>query len=865
VDNIYKAILEDTLAGFWDWDIKSGTIYFSPAFKAMFGYADEDLKPDMETWQSLVYPEDIPLITQSIKRHIDTNGKAVHSVEVRCIHKNGALVWVMSTGRIVGREDGVPVRMAGCHIDIDHQKRAQQKLQISEERFRGAFEYSAIGMALVSPEGKFLKANKKLCHILGYEPHELQDLTFQQITYPEDLEKDLTVLGQLINKEIDSYQLDKRYFHKNGSIIWALLSVSLVRDENGEPLHFVSQIEDVTQRKHTEEALTKSEAKYRILFEKVQDLYYKTDNQGVIVEISPSVERFTGVKREEAIGKHVHEFYYDIDDRERLLDELKKTGRLIDYYLRIKTIDGGVIHTSANISLSFDEDGNVTGIEGSMRDNSARKKAEIELKESQDKYSKLYRNVQDVFFRLDAEGYIIEISPSIGKYEGYKQEQFIGKHASIFYYKPEERDHVLTVLMTHGKIDDYNIRLVTPDGGFVYTSINAYVIYDDEGNFIGSEGSIRDITTRVLAEEALKERDALLTKFSEQIPGVIYQFQIDPDGHSFFPFASNELLDLYGLIPEEIRYDSAPVFERVHPDDLEAFHHSIEESYRTLNTWEHEFRVNIPGKETRWLRGISRPEKLDNDSVIWHGYVADVTEHKLKEQQLRRSFDLITEQNNRLINFAYIISHNLRTHSGNFEMLVNLILDSGDENEKSELMLHLKKVSELLSETILHLNEVVSIQTTINAHLTKINLFEYVEKAIAVLTINADTSHLIINNDVNPDLEIDYNPAYMESIIFNLLSNAIKYRHPERENIITVSSYYKKEHCIIEFTDNGLGIDLDRHRDKIFGMYRTFHHNANAKGIGLFITKSQIEAMGGKIEVSSQVNKGSTFKITLNR
>jgi PAS domain S-box-containing protein len=865
VDNIYKAILEDTLAGFWHWDINTQTIHLSCAYKALLGYDVDEVPNTFESWQKLVHPEDLPLILQSMERHVKSKGGIAHNIEARFMHKDGPVVWVMCSGRVVEWDGDTPLRMAGCHIDIDKQKKAQQELQISEERFRGAFEHSAIGMALVSPEGKWLKVNRKLCQIIGYTSDELFSLTFQDITHPEDLENDLLLLQQLLAKEIESYQLEKRYFHKNGNTIWTLLGVSLVRDEFGAPLHFVSQIEDITQRKHAEADLIKSEAKYRTIFENVQDVFYKTNIDGVITEISPSVERFTGIKREEAIGRHVEEFYYNVGDREKLLTELQKNGGLIDYYLQLKTIDGQIIHTSANISFILDDKGNIAGIEGSMRDNSARKKAEIALKESQDKYSKLYRSVQDIFFRLDAEGYIVEISPAIEKYEGFKQEEFIGKHASIFYYVPAEREPVLAALMANGKIDDYNIRLVTPDGGFVYASINAYVIHDDDGNFIGSEGSIRDITTRVLAEEALKERDALLTKFSQQIPGVIYQFQINPDGHSFFPFASKELIDLYGLTPDQIRDDSEPVFERVHIDDREAFHNSIAESYQTLNKWEHEFRVNLLGKDIKWLRGVSRPEKNPDGSVLWHGYVADVTEQKLKEQQLQHTFDLITEQNNRLINFAYIISHNLRTHSGNFEMLVKLILDSNDEDEKNDFIQHLKKVSEMLSETIMHLNEVVSIQTSIDNQLTRINLFEYVEKAIAVLTVNTDTEQIVINNMVHPGLEIDYNPAYMESIIFNLLSNAIKYRRPERQNIITITSHDGAMHPVLEFTDNGLGIDMQRNGDKLFGMYRTFHHNANAKGIGLFLTKTQIEAMGGKIEVTSEVDKGSTFKVTFTR
>ncbi|MBW4890918.1 PAS domain S-box protein [Mucilaginibacter sp. HMF5004] len=739
MDNIYKTILEDTLAGFWDWDIRSGRVYLSPAFKAMFGYADVELAADMETWQSLVYPEDISLVTESIRKHIDSNGQLPHSVEVRCMHKNGSLLWVMSTGQIVERDGDLPVRMAGCHINIDKQKKAQIELQISEQRFRGAFEYSAIGMALVSPEGKWLKANKKLCQMLGYKHTELLKKSFQDITHPEDLGKDIELLGQLLAKEIDSYQLEKRYLHKNGGIVWAMLSVSLVRDEVDMPLHFVSQVEDITLRK----------------------------------------------------------------------------------------------------------------------------KAESELQQSKDQYRLLFRSVQDVFFRVDVNGNLCEISQSIEKYDGYKQAQFIGQPASVFYYDPSEREAVVEALTKYGRINDYDVRLKTPDGHFVYTSINAYAIFDEYGHFAGSEGSIRDITERVLIEEALKERDALLTKLSEQIPGVIYQFQASPDGRYFLPFVSNAIIDLYDLTAEDIRYDATPVFERVHPDDLEAFSTSIIKSFETLEKWEQEFRINVPGADTKWVHGASRPERLEDGSVLWHGFIADVTEQKQKEQQLRHTYDLITEQNSRLVNFAYIISHNLRTHSGNFEMLVKLIEDTHDEDEKAELMQHLKKVSEMLSETIMHLNEVVSVQTSINQQLTTIDLFEYIEKAIEVLTIKTNDKEVIIKNHVPEGFELEYNAAYIESIIFNFLSNGIKYRHPERQTVINVSVYQENDHIILEFADNGLGIDMEKNREKLFGMYRTFHHNADAKGIGLFITKSQVEAMGGKIDVTSEVNKGTSFKITL--
>ena len=124
--------------------------------------------------------------------------------------------------------------------------------------FQNAFEFAAIGMALVSTEGKWLRVNRAICEITGYNEAELLKRTFQEITHPNDLDLDLENVRKMLASEIDTYQMEKRYFHKNGSIVWVLLSVSLVRTESGEPLFFISQIQDITRQKTSEQQLAKA-------------------------------------------------------------------------------------------------------------------------------------------------------------------------------------------------------------------------------------------------------------------------------------------------------------------------------------------------------------------------------------------------------------------------------------------------------------------------------------------------------------------------------------------------------------------------------------------------------------------------------
>jgi PAS domain S-box-containing protein len=153
-----------------------------------------------------------------------------------------------------------------------------EELTLREGMFRSAFEYSGIGMALVSPEGRWLKVNKELCHIVGYSEDELLTKTFQDITHPDDLEADLQLVKQTLSGQRDTYSMEKRYFHKNGSILWINLTVSLVRDKNRQPLFFISQIENVTERKQTRRALEISLSLTKATIESSADGILVVDN-----------------------------------------------------------------------------------------------------------------------------------------------------------------------------------------------------------------------------------------------------------------------------------------------------------------------------------------------------------------------------------------------------------------------------------------------------------------------------------------------------------------------------------------------------------------------------------------------------------
>lgn len=187
----------------------------------------------------------------------------------------------------------------------------------SENRFRNAMEYSVIGMALVSPQGKLLQVNKALCNLLGYEADYLKTLTFQEITYAADLGKDLTLLQQLLDGEIENYQMEKRYLCRSGDVVWALLAVSVVRDDEQNPLYLISQIEDINELKHTEitnkrlsEALHEEKELLHITLNAINDAVISADQQMNVTFMNPVAEKMTGWSQQQAQGKPVKEVVY---------------------------------------------------------------------------------------------------------------------------------------------------------------------------------------------------------------------------------------------------------------------------------------------------------------------------------------------------------------------------------------------------------------------------------------------------------------------------------------------------------------------------------------------------------------------------
>lgn len=229
--------------------------------------------------------------------------------------------------------------------------------------------------------------------------------------------------------------------------------------------------------------------------------------------------------------------------------------------------------------------------------------------------------------------------------------------------------------------------------------------------------------------------------------------------------------------------------------------------------------------------------------------------------------DLITElsiQNNQMNDFASITSHNLRSPAANITSLVSMVDENSKLEDYKKIFEMLKKVSINLNETLNHLLEILSIKKNKTIEKEIIILDEIFIKTTETLQGEILMAEAVIESDFQTAPQVEFPRIYIESIFHNLISNALKYRSPNRKPIINVKTEVRENQILLSVKDNGLGIDLVKHGSKMFGMHKVFHKHPDANGIGLFMTKAQIESLGGKITVKSEVDSGTTFTVVFN-
>ncbi len=537
-----------------------------------------------ESWTQAIHPDDRYRVLQAWDSHAREN--LPFECETRFRRPDGRTSWV-SVQAVAQWSSGEILAYIGTIADITERKLSEEALRESRERFRSAFEDSAIGMALVATDGRWLQVNPSLRAIVGYSESELLSMTFQDITHPDDLEASREYERQILAGEIRTYQIETRYFHKLGHVVWILLSVSLVSARDGNPLYFVAQLQDITDRVAAEQARQERESRLRkqqaglMALAKCQPLY-AGDLNAAIAEIAEIAARTLNVERvsvwfysdERAHiraldlyekSEHLHSQgselaaadypkYFQALEADRIIaaDDARTDAAtrefaasylvpkgitsMLDVPIRLDGQTVGVIcheHKGVARRWTIDEQNfasylaYMASLALAARD---RKLAEKALFDNECKYRSVVNNLKEVIFQRDETGCWTFLNPAWTEITGFTLEETLGRHFLEFVH-PEDRAEclVLAQAIVSGEMDSsrHEVRYLSADGSYRWMEVQKRVNLAADGTVLGTSGTLNDISDRKRIEHALEQERQQLRQIIANAPVAIAMFDTD--------------------------------------------------------------------------------------------------------------------------------------------------------------------------------------------------------------------------------------------------------------------------------------------------------------------------------------------------
>ena len=488
----------------------------------------------------------------------------------------------------------------------------------------------------------------------------------------------------------------------------------------------------------------------------------------------------------------------------------------------------------------------------------------IEIKESNERYDIVAKATSDTIWDWKMEDDSFIWNKGIQGIFGYKKGD-VGTTSKWWFDRIHPEDSLKMSVKLYSFLeqktekwqDEY--RFQCADGSYKYVFDRGFLVKDTTGKPIRMIGAIQDVTKQKEEEQRLRLLETVITQTKDAV--MITDIDTTTNAIPNIIFINSAFTDMTGYPADEVIGKSPEIFFGKKSDILE-----FDKLKTAIQEYKECFIETISYKkngEEFWVNFSMIPvTDKDGEHSHWISIQRDVTEEKEKEKEREQLIRELTQNNKDLKQFSYITSHNLRAPLSNLTGLLNLIEDVTIEDpELKEIIAGFSKSTHLLNETINDLVKVIIIKDNPSIQKEKVLIKDVFENIFNQLSFLISVNKPILKIDLEDVTILDINKSYLESIFLNLLTNAIKYREPSRQLRVTITTKVVDDNLIITFKDNGIGIDLEKNMDKIFGLYQRFHNYPDSKGLGLYLVKSQVESMGGTISVVSTVGKGTTFTI----
>lgn len=488
----------------------------------------------------------------------------------------------------------------------------------------------------------------------------------------------------------------------------------------------------------------------------------------------------------------------------------------------------------------------------------------IEIKESNERYDIVAKATSDTIWDWKIEDDSIIWNKGIYGVFGYQKED-VGSTSKWWFDRIHPEDSLKMSVKLYSFLeqktekwqDEY--RFQCADGSYKYVFDRGFLVKDANGKPLRMIGAIQDVTKQKEEEQRLRLLETVITQSKDAV--MITDIDTSKNVIPNIIFVNSAFTDMTGYPADEVIGKSLEILFGKKSDILE-----FDKLRTAVQEYKECFVETISYKksgEEFWINFSMIPvTDKEGEHSHWISIQRDVTVEKEREKEREQLIRELTQNNKDLKQFSYITSHNLRAPLSNLTGLLNLIEEIPiEDSELKEIINGFSKSTHLLNETINDLVKVIIIKDNPSVQKEKLFIKDVFENVFNQLSFLISSNKPILKIDLEVETIFDINKSYLESIFLNLLTNAINYREPSRQLRITIATKVEDNNLFMTFKDNGIGIDLEKNNDKIFGLYQRFHNYPESKGLGLYLVKSQVESMGGTISVDSNVGKGTTFTI----
>lgn len=877
--------------------------YVSPNHEAIVGYAPMEL----------MYRKVVDFIHKDdVKRMLRTTvglnlHKSVGMEPYRFRHANGSWIWLETSITNLLSDPAIEGIVSNSR-DIGKRIEYERKLSQTNERYEAVAQATsdAVWDCDLKEKKTFISGNgyQKL---FGYPfVNEYLDMNFwEDHLHPEDKEKAIQELADAIALSKTQCSSEYRFLKADGEYAY-IHDRAFIIYENQQPIRILGAMQDITTRKYQERILAIEKEIYALnatagvsldyILEKLID-----DIENLIPQSICSILQLTdGKTLHHLAGDRIPVKYTKALDGTAIgptagscgtamylgeavivtdidVDPLWHGYRYLvsDYHFKacwsipIKKSDGIVIGSFATYyksrkspkphEISFIE--RATNLVGVLLEN---REASENIKQAKERYDVVMKATSDTIWDLDIIKDRITYNKGIHKVFGYPLENLFVENVQNWWRRnihPEDLKQVMDSLNEVFENKQSNIQLEyrfrCDDGTYKYVLDRGFIMVDTDHNPIRIIGAMQDITRQKEEENRLRLLESVITNATDAV--LITDVKPLNEPGPVIVYINDAFTRMTGYTREEV-IGRNPRFlqgKNTDRDDLDRLKTAL------LN-WEGcemeliNYRKN--GEEF-WVN-MSIAPVADNHGAFshWIAIQRDITERKNREIEREQLIKELNNSNEDLRHFSYITSHNFKAPLSNLIGFLNIIDEIPIENDVlRQIIQGFRTSTNLLNDTINDLVQILVIRDMDSAELKEISFARTMNQVMTQI------ENLIVESGAEIDMRfksapaVTFNETYLESILLNLLTNAIKYRSYTRPLKIRITTRNQGEFVVLTFEDNGIGVDLERHREKIFGLYQKFHDRPNSKGMGLYLIKSQLESLGGSIEVESKVDLGTKF------